>query len=50
MTSFNPELSLEEATKLFNYRGATMFPDTKHNRQMMASIIHEKLQILQNKK
>lgn len=49
MTSFNKELTIEEATELFNFRGTAMWPDTKHNRRVMASLIAEKLRKLQGK-
>jgi len=49
MTSFNKELTTEEATELFHHKGTAMWPDTKHNRQVMASLIAAKLRKLQGK-
>lgn len=43
MITYNETLTIEEATALFNFRGTAMWPDTKHNREMMASLIAEKL-------
>jgi len=49
MTSFNQNLTIEEATALFHYKGAAMWPDTKHNLEMMASLVEAKLRKLQGK-
>jgi len=50
MTSFNKTLTIEEATELLKFRGTAMWPDTKHNREMIASVIHAQLQQLHNTK
>ena len=39
MNTFNTTLTQEEATKLFQFKGATMFPKTEHNLKMMALVI-----------
>jgi len=39
MTTFNNTLTIEEATKLFQFKGQAMYPKTKHNMQMMALVI-----------
>jgi hypothetical protein len=46
MTTFNQTLTKEEAQKLFTFKGTTMFPQTKHNLQMMALVINEHLKTL----
>jgi hypothetical protein len=43
MTTFNTSITKEEAKALFNFKGATMFPKTKHNIEMMALVIDEHL-------
>lgn len=43
MTTFNQTITKEEAKKLFTFKGATMFPKTKHNLQMMALVVDEHL-------
>jgi len=49
MTTFNTTMTIEEATAIFTFKGATMFPKTAHNVKMMASLIDAKLKQLQNK-
>lgn len=46
MTTFNQTITKEEAQKLFTFKGAAMFPKTKHNMQMMALVINEHLKNL----
>lgn len=43
MTTFNNTLTIEEATKLFKFKGQAMYPKTKHNMQMMALVIDKYL-------
>lgn len=43
MTTFNQNLTLEQATELFNFKGETMFPKTLHNIKMMALVIDNHL-------
>jgi len=49
MTTFNNTLTIEEATKLYNFKGNTMFPKTAHNIKMMALVIDNHLKQLQGK-
>ena len=49
MTTFNTTMTIEEATVIFNFKGATMFPKTAHNIKTMATLIEAKLKQLQNK-
>ena len=46
MNTFNTTLTQEEATKLFQFNGQTMFPKTKHNIEMMAKVIDNHLKTL----
>lgn len=46
MTTFNNTLTIEEATKLFKFKGQTMFPKTKHNLEVMAKVIDNHLKTL----
>lgn len=46
MTTFNNTLTIEEATKLFQFKGKAMYPKTKHNMQMMALVIDNYLKTL----
>lgn len=46
MTTFNNTLTIEEATKLFQFKGQAMFPKTKHNIEMMAKVIDNYLKTL----
>jgi len=39
MTTFNQELTFDQATELFKYVGATQYPSTDHNKKMMAKVI-----------
>lgn len=49
MTTLNQTLTIEEATALFQFKGTAMWPDTKHNREMMAKVSRNHLQKLQGK-
>ena len=49
MTTFNNTLTIEEATKLYQFKGLTMFPKTKHNLEIMALVIDNHLKSLRNK-
>ena len=49
MTTFNQNLTIEEATVLFQFKGTAMWPDTKHNREVMASVAADHLRKLQGK-
>jgi len=49
MTTFNNKMTLEEATKIYNFKGATMFPNTDHNKKIMALVVENHLKQLQNK-
>ena len=46
MTTFNTTMTIEEATAIFNFKGATMFPNTDHNKKMMALVIDKHLKSL----
>ncbi len=46
MTTFNATLTIEEATKLFQFKGPVMFPKTKHNIDIMAKVIDNHLKTL----
>ena len=43
MKTFNQELTLEQATELFQFKGETMYPKTNHNVKMMALVIDNHL-------
>lgn len=49
MTSFNQNLTIEEATALFTFKGKAMWPDTKHNREIMATVVNNHLKKIQGK-
>ena len=49
MTTFNKALTIEEAKAILTFKGAAMWPDTAHNRAMMAKLMHEQLKSLQKK-
>ena len=50
MTTWNPEMTKEEATKLYKSEDGMMYPDTAHNRAIMKSLVHEQLTELQKNK
>lgn len=43
MTTWNKELSREEAQVLLNHKGAIAYPDTPHNRNIIKVLIDELL-------
>jgi hypothetical protein len=43
MKTFNEKLTIEQATELFKFKGATMFPKTAHNLSIMALVIDNHL-------
>jgi hypothetical protein len=43
MKTFNKELTLEQTTELFKFKGETMFPKTQHNIKMMSLVIDNHL-------
>ena len=49
MTTFNNNLTIEDATKLFNFKGQTMFSNTEHNRKIMLLVISNHLKSLKEK-
>jgi hypothetical protein len=46
MTIFNLEMTIDEAMSLYHFRGQISYPDTPHNRKMMAQVVHNHLQKL----
>jgi hypothetical protein len=46
MTTFNTQLTIEEATKLYTFKGEVMFPKTVHNLKIMALVIDNHLKTL----
>ena len=46
MNTFNNTLTIEEATKLYQFKGQAMFPKTKHNLEVMAKVIDNHLKSL----
>jgi len=46
MKTFNEKLTIEQATELFKFKGATMFPKTQHNLKIMALVIDNHLKKL----
>ena len=49
MKTFNKEITREEAERLFKSKTGMMYPDTKHNRKMMASVASDCLIKMQGK-
>ena len=50
MKNFNTEMSIEEATQLFTFKGQIFFVDNAHNRKIMAMVLHNHLQKLKSSK
>lgn len=50
MTSFNETLSIQEATTLFRFKGKAMWPDTAHNRAVMATLWRGHIEKLNSEK
>lgn len=49
MSTFNEKMTIEEATQMFKFKGTAMFPNTRHNREMMALVVEAHLKALQGK-
>jgi len=49
LTTFNTAITAEEAKKIISHKGTTNYPDTIHNRKMIASAMHEVLKAIQGK-
>jgi hypothetical protein len=49
MKTFNKTLSFEEAKAIISFKGETMYPDTEHNRTMIAKAMHVFLSKLHGK-
>jgi len=49
LTSFNNNLTIEEAKALLAHKGAISYPNTAHNRKVIAAAIHDTLRKLQKK-
>jgi hypothetical protein len=50
MTTFNNTLTKEEAKVLFTFKGQVNYPDTTHNRSVMADVVSEHLKTLKTLK
>jgi len=46
MTTFNNTITIEEATKLYQSKSGMNFPNTEHNRKMIAKVIDNHLKKL----
>ncbi len=46
LTILNDKLTAEQAKKIISYAGTTMYPDTKHNRAIIAKALNDVLQKL----
>lgn len=49
MTTFNTQMTIEEATNLYTSKSGMQFPNTEHNRVIMAQVIKNHLSNLQGK-
>lgn len=49
MTTFNKTLSFEQAQELLSFKGEINYPDTEHNRIMIAKAMHVFLSKLHGK-
>lgn len=49
MKTFNKTLSFEQAQEIISFKGETMYPDTEHNRKMIAKAMHVFLSKLHGK-
>jgi hypothetical protein len=49
MITFNENLTIKEAALLYEFKGSTMFPKTKHNIEIMAQVVDANLKRLRNK-
>lgn len=43
MKTFNKEMTIEEATKLYQSKNGMIYPDTEHNRNIMKQVIDNHL-------
>ena len=50
MTNFNKALTIKEATALCKSKDGMNFPNTIHNRKMIAKVIDNHLKALRNQK
>ena len=46
MTTFNKTMTIEEATKLYKSSNGMIFPNTKHNQDVMKKVIDNHLKKL----
>ena len=49
MITFNEKMTIDEATKILKFAGKASFPNTDHNRKMIALAVKTHLQKLQGK-
>ena len=49
MITFNEKMTIEEATKILKFAGKCSFPNTDHNRKMIALAVKNHLKKLQGK-
>jgi len=49
MKTFNKTITIEEAKAIINFKGETMYPDTDHNRKMIALALDNFLKKLHGK-
>ena len=49
MTTSNKEMTIETATKMMNCKKGMKYPNTEHNRKMIATVSHNILRALQGK-
>jgi hypothetical protein len=49
MKTFNKTITIEEANAIINFKGETMYPDTDHNRKMIALALDNFLKKLHGK-
>ena len=50
MTTTNKEMTIETATKMMKCKNGMKYPNTEHNRKMIASVSHNILKNLQAKR
>jgi len=48
MTTWNKEMTIEEARKLVNAKSGFCYPDTPHNKKMMKQAVTETLRKIRN--
>lgn len=49
LTNFNNNLTIEEAKALLAHSGPISYPNTAHNRKVIADLIHKQLKKMQKK-